>query len=81
MKSKEKIRGDAFFGKKIGGGCHIWESHSFYRCRNFETMKTCSIFFLAMACAVQVAAQDVPADTVQTQQLNEVVVEAQMQSA
>ena len=34
-----------------------------------------------MACAVRVAAQDVPADTVQTQQLNEVVVEAQMQSA
>lgn len=34
-----------------------------------------------MACAVQVAAQDAPADTVQTQQLNAVVVEAQMQSA
>lgn len=44
-------------------------------------MKTHSLFFIALGCAVQVAAQDAPADTVQTQQLNEVVVEAQMQSA
>ena len=44
-------------------------------------MKTHSLFFIALGCAVRVAAQDAPADTVQTQQLNEVVVEAQMQSA
>ena len=44
-------------------------------------MKTHYLLLFARACAVRVAAQDAPADTVQSQQLNEVVVEAQMQGA